>query len=71
MKFSLWLEKRNQKSSTKMPETKSSLERHIHITKKAANEMQHGKAGKIPFKFQTGTRGDKNRKAIDGAGDLS
>jgi len=52
-----------------MPETKSSLERHINITKKAASEMKHGKAGEIPFKFQKGTRGEKNRKAIDG--DLS
>jgi hypothetical protein len=64
MKFSLWLEKRNQKAAEKMPERMSSLELHHRASKKAVSQMQHGKAGTIQPKTKKGSRGEKNREAI-------
>lgn len=75
MKFSLWLEGRkskkvrNQKSATKMPEVKSSLQLAQDAAKKNIHGMQHGRAGShdncgTSAKFEKGTRGEKNRKAI-------
>jgi hypothetical protein len=64
MKFRMWMEKRNQRSSTKMPEIKSSTELHVAASKKAAHEMQHGKAGKMIPKPLKGTRSKHNRDAI-------
>jgi len=64
MKFSLWLEKRNQRSAEKIPERMSSLELHQRASKKAASEMQHGKAGVMQPKTKKGSRGEKNREAI-------
>ena len=71
MKFSLWLEGReskkkvrNQKSATKMPEVKSSLQLAQDAAKKNIHGMQHGRAGSHDTKIKKGTRGEKNRKAI-------
>lgn len=64
MKFELWLEKRNQKSQTKMPKRKTSVELHADAAKKAAYKMKHGRAGEIPLDKFKGSRGSKNRDAI-------
>jgi len=64
MKFSLWLEKRNQKSAEKMPERMSSLELLQRAAKKAASEMSHGRAGTMQTEPEKGSRGKKNREAI-------
>lgn len=65
MQFSLWLEKRNQKSAGKMPKKKSDLELHQRAVKKAIQGMQHGRAGSHDLKKDKGSRQEKNRKAIE------
>lgn len=64
MKFSLWLEKRNQKSATKMPERMSGLELHQRAVQKNIHGMQHGRAGLMQTKAKKGSRAEKNRQAI-------
>lgn len=64
MKFSLWLEKRNQKSATKMPEKMSSLELVQRAAQKNIHGMQHGRSGTMQPKNKKGTRSEKNRQAI-------
>lgn len=64
MKFSLWLEKRNQKSATKMPERMSNLELIQRAANKNMHGMQHGRAGIMQTKTKKGTRSEKNRQAI-------
>lgn len=64
MKFSLWMEKRNQKSATKMPEKMSNLELVQRAAGKNINNMKYGRAGTIQPKNKKGTRSEKNRQAI-------
>lgn len=65
MKFSLWLEKRNERSATKMPERLSSLDLHKKAVSKNIHGMQHGRSGSMTPKPQKGSRGEKNRRAIN------
>jgi len=73
MKFSLWLEKRvrNQKTQTKMPRVKNGTERVVSDANMRISQMvghgqykTHGKAGKMNYKKDKGSRSEKNRLAI-------
>jgi hypothetical protein len=64
MKFSLWLEKRNERSATKMPERMSNLELSNKAAKKNIHGMQHGRSGSMVPAPKKGSRGEKNRKAL-------
>lgn len=65
MKFSNWLIERNQRDATKMPERQSALDLHIKASSRAAFNMKHGRAGRIESKKNKGTKGSKNREAIN------
>jgi hypothetical protein len=65
MKFSLWLERRNQKSATKEPIKKSALELAKRAASKNIHDMQHGRAGTMePRTINKKSRGEQNRRAI-------
>lgn len=65
MKFSLWLEMRNKKTATKMPVKRTNLELVQRAASKNMHNMQHGKGGVIQPKTKKGTRGERNREAIN------
>ncbi|NDD52905.1 hypothetical protein EBZ39_03325 [bacterium] len=65
MKFSKWLIERNQKDATKMPERKTGFELFQKAARKNMHSMKHGRAGIIDTDKHKGSRGGKNRSAID------
>lgn len=67
MKFSLWLEKRNQRSAEKMPERMSSLELHQRAVKKAAvkcNMEELESYSQKPKKAVVGRRTEKQSEIL-------
>jgi hypothetical protein len=65
MKFSHWINERNQRDATKMPERLSSLELHQRAVSKSMHSMKHGKAGTIESEKRKGSRAKGKRDAID------
>lgn len=65
MKFSYWLVERNQRDATKMPKRRTSQELNHRAAQKRMHAMKCGRAGTIETEKNKGSRGGRNRSAID------
>jgi hypothetical protein len=65
MTFSHWLVERNQRDATKGPKKRTGLELHMRAAANNISKMTHGKAGTIDYDKQKGSKGSRDRKAID------
>jgi hypothetical protein len=65
MRFSNWIVERNQRDATKAPKRRTNLELHRRAVGKRTHEMQHGRAGTMDTDRTKGSKGSRNRDAID------
>jgi hypothetical protein len=65
MRFSNWIVERNQRDATKAPKRRTNLELHQRAAAKRMNDMVHGRAGTMDTDRRKGSKGSRNRDAID------